>query len=390
MSAELGLFQCDFYIEKTDQDYIKFYVNEISAEATLLMKSISDVVWSSTDGQKLPVVEKKLFVVPRFLLGKAAHQWFQYIEGCTGQFMQWVFDGGEYSSINAHMFRRAYAVVYMYRFENPTLLALSWQLRHKDLGLTCHYFMDPPSRPLEKRADRIWAIPEAERKAIRVFVVFESGLFTFVHGLLSTLVAAAPRHVWQAPSSWLAAWDEYQVCHDAETSEAAGDLSAWIGFFARYNARNGLTYVSLASLSSDQQRLLHDMVRGCELFLTAHEYVHAIAGHHDPRLDAREVEAEADRSGARIAAEVFRENGVNPTYALCGIALVLLAIGQHQQQGPHAHFEARLSVIEDELLPESADQLQARESITAWTDLFSKFVALADHAGEKKRNSGGL
>lgn len=234
------------------------------------------------------------------------------------------------------------------------------------------------------------AVPIATAEGIRVFVVFESGLFTFVHGLLSTPVAAAPPQVWQAPRDWLAGWEDYQVRHSADITEAAGDLAAWIGFFARHNERKGLTFVSLASLGRGQQRLLHDMVRGCELFLTAHEYVHAIAGHHDPQRDAREVEAEADRSGARIAAETFRENGVNPTHALCGIALVLSAIGQHQQHGPHAHFEARLSVIEDEVLPHSADQKQARESITAWTGLLRKFVGLADQAGMEQRNAEGL
>jgi hypothetical protein len=124
------------------------------------------VVWDVEEsGGEVPEKEQKLFALPALSVRGRTRLWFQYTRSFTDAFMDWAFEGESYQPINAHMFRRAYAVVYHYRYENATLLALSWQLRHADLGMTLHYFMDPPSRPLNERADQIWSISAADRSA---------------------------------------------------------------------------------------------------------------------------------------------------------------------------------------------------------------------------------
>lgn len=63
------------------------------------------------------------------------------------------------------MFRRAYAVVFYYRYENAELCALSQQLDHKDLEMTLHYVLDGKNRDIERAASTLWADQGRSRSA---------------------------------------------------------------------------------------------------------------------------------------------------------------------------------------------------------------------------------
>jgi hypothetical protein len=162
---DLGLLSCNFYIEKTDKDYLPFYVNEITGEAINLMIRLSRVAWSSSSHQtSLSERERKLFILPS--LTQDAALWFKYEEKHTRPFLKWAAADSEAGfNINAHSFRRAYAVVFQFRYENATLVSLSQQLRHRDLGMALHYVTESSSRPMNERAEKMWAIPHAARKA---------------------------------------------------------------------------------------------------------------------------------------------------------------------------------------------------------------------------------
>lgn len=168
IDEELGLYQSYFYCEKTISDYRQFYINEISFRALQTAKAISEVAWSEAGrngGQQQTDRMRKLFCMPP--RGREdAPTWYDYsndpgiallCERATGS--------GSDIAPNSHMFRRAYAVVFHYRYENADLYALSQQLAHFDFGMTLHYVLEGPSRVLAHHAAKLWGDGGESKKA---------------------------------------------------------------------------------------------------------------------------------------------------------------------------------------------------------------------------------
>lgn len=164
----LCLYQSYFYCEKTVHDYRHFYINEISFKALKVAKAISDIAWSEVSlngGAQQTGRMRKLFCMPP--RGREDTPiWYDYSTD-PGVELLCRRANGSGSSIapNAHMFRRAYAVVFHYRYENADLYALSQQLAHFDLGMTLHYVLDGPSRVLEHHAAKLWGDGGESKKA---------------------------------------------------------------------------------------------------------------------------------------------------------------------------------------------------------------------------------
>jgi len=164
----LGLYQSYFYCEKTVHDYRQFYINEISFKALKVAKAISDIAWSEVSrnggAQQTDRMRKVFCMPPR---GREdTPTWYDYsMDPGVELLCQRAMGSGSSIAPNAHMFRRAYAVVFHYRYENADLYALSQQLAHFDLGMTLHYVLEGPSRALAHHAAKLWGDGGEAKKA---------------------------------------------------------------------------------------------------------------------------------------------------------------------------------------------------------------------------------
>jgi hypothetical protein len=155
VDAELGVYQVQFYLEKTYRDYMAFYVNNSTARAILLLQRLYDsyaVVDACNDSpnRNLAPEEETLFsyrtINVRSGFG-SDRLWFSIDDAVrTGKFA--VFRGADVpEKFNAHTLRRFYAIFYYYRYENGTLHSLMYQLGHVNLGSVLTYVTDPKGRP---------------------------------------------------------------------------------------------------------------------------------------------------------------------------------------------------------------------------------------------------
>ncbi len=149
----------DIYIEKTVKDWCSFYVNQLVIDAVKLLEEISQVFRPLFTPRKTykddinAARHDKLFVwhyltplgfeyVPISYNFRAASTKFYRRAGVTDLDLDH----------RAHPFRRFFALLYFYRYDNPKLLALQHHLWHLDPGMTVVYISDPPMR---READRI-------------------------------------------------------------------------------------------------------------------------------------------------------------------------------------------------------------------------------------------
>jgi hypothetical protein len=159
VDEEMSLYQSYFYCEKTSQDYVEFFVNEISFKAMKLCKALSDVSWEAVvrnGGANSSDRARKLFCMPP-REGEKSPCWYDYSTDPGVALLCERATGDEKAIVpNAHMFRRAYAVVFHYRYENADLYALSQQLDHLDLNMTLHYVLEGASRIFAHHAAVLW------------------------------------------------------------------------------------------------------------------------------------------------------------------------------------------------------------------------------------------
>jgi hypothetical protein len=153
--ADLKLYECDFYIEKTYKIYVPFYVGQATRNAIEVLERMSDLAReidslrdSSVPGS-VEAKEDKLFHLPR-IVGKrlgGGEQWFDFsasAEGISREFVDRALGADRKLRVHPHMFRRAYALIYHYRYEFATLQALAQQLGHFDLETVHVYVTDRP------------------------------------------------------------------------------------------------------------------------------------------------------------------------------------------------------------------------------------------------------
>jgi hypothetical protein len=166
LDEELGLFRSYFYCEKSTHDYQSFFVNEISYKALNVAKTLSDIAWTVAQrngGQEQEGRARKLFCMPP-RSNEIVPVWYDYSTDPGVKMLLWRATGSMLSVVpNAHMFRRGYAVVFHYRYENSDLYALSQKLDHLTLALTIHYVLEGPSRKLARHAATLWDDGEGRR-----------------------------------------------------------------------------------------------------------------------------------------------------------------------------------------------------------------------------------
>lgn len=199
----LNLHTCSFYIEKTTRSHVQFYVGGLTAQAVKLLESMSNVARElrglSCDLYAKPQDEgwDSLFVLP--MLPSARHP----INLARFKFYETLRETNPTAalckdwlplSLRPHMLRRAYALIFHYRYENATLQALGHQLQHMDLEMTNVYVTDTVGTTVADTGIALYAqISPEERNQISTdrdvlsFVLKEVGdekLMAFVQSVL--------------------------------------------------------------------------------------------------------------------------------------------------------------------------------------------------------------
>jgi hypothetical protein len=182
---ELGVFEADFYIEKTLRSYAPFFVNRCTFDAFTCLVNLerSHMRLVAIFGESTGQIEHSLFWRRRFLLstrGLSPRTWFEFSLNRTKAAAKFSAEAlGETVSphgTSAHIFRRFYALLFMYRFEHSSLLHLRHQLGHLNLESTRIYVTDESVTALEARiptalrrgADQVRSTVDAELKAIEL------------------------------------------------------------------------------------------------------------------------------------------------------------------------------------------------------------------------------
>lgn len=156
VSEELGIYECEFYILKTTQRYVTFYANEATFRAHKVLCDIRFISkrFAGPD-QSLEPREDTLFRAHRAARGglSAKPAWHAFVSRHRHGhgFVETVAPAFAGQRLTAHMFRRFYAVIFFYRYENATLLALSQQLCHLDMERTRQYVVDAASTEKSRR-----------------------------------------------------------------------------------------------------------------------------------------------------------------------------------------------------------------------------------------------
>lgn len=154
MNEELGIYTAEFYIEKTLLDYSVFFINKISFRVIRLLESIQSEFYrvDRAFGRDVTVHDKRdrnLFAYRRLseLEGVGAENcWFSFNDakrGYIARFLNFIFPDGSRFKVSAHMFRRLYGLLFMYRHELPEFQALSYQYQHDLFSSTVTYITDP-------------------------------------------------------------------------------------------------------------------------------------------------------------------------------------------------------------------------------------------------------
>lgn len=155
INRDLKLFTAEFYIEKSLCDYSAFYINEVTFEAISLLKSLAscfgkvDEALGIRTTEAVPPRQRTLFSYRRFSRGRGVSEkrcWYEFEvrpnEGAWG-FLSLALGRPDGFDLAPHMLRRAYALIFVYRYKNSTLQALAQQLVHLDLSMSMTYVTDP-------------------------------------------------------------------------------------------------------------------------------------------------------------------------------------------------------------------------------------------------------
>lgn len=156
IDERLGIFQAQFYIEKTYRSRHTFYIGKTSADAIRLLESLKSTS-GPEDGQL--IAGESLFSsgLRSQHRGIATQPHFAYCldRGRTRSLISFsklvLKEEAGKTNYSSHMFRRFYALLYFHQYENAELRALKQHLRHLDVAMTRVYVTDPFSRPLAEQ-----------------------------------------------------------------------------------------------------------------------------------------------------------------------------------------------------------------------------------------------
>lgn len=181
VSQELDLYEMDFYVEKTYKKRMPFYVNKTTAEAVKLLERIEeafhsiDIAIPADDVNRNSLDERTLFSYRRFSVMKGVgkeRKWYDFTlyshDSDALKFVDLALPLNKGIRLHAHMFRRMYALIFYYQYENADLQALSHQLGHWSLESTLIYITDPSSRTELEVINSVMDITSTEIQKARI------------------------------------------------------------------------------------------------------------------------------------------------------------------------------------------------------------------------------
>jgi hypothetical protein len=139
-----NLYVCEFYLEKFTKDFRDFFVGEATVAAIQVLEQLLQIE-TTLAGGKPKGSRQSLFrlatIRAKFPL---QHRQYSFTPTRSGKrLLSRVFQDDSEISFATHMGRRGYCLLMMYRYSNPSILALSQQLGHRDVGFTITYVTDP-------------------------------------------------------------------------------------------------------------------------------------------------------------------------------------------------------------------------------------------------------
>lgn len=158
-----GLRLIDIYIEKTVKDWCTFYVNNLVFDAINVLEEVSQLFRPLNTERKtyesdiLKARKDKLFVWRIFTTKGFDRPPSTY--HFTSRFKKFLLRAGvdDFRLDNrSHPFRRFFALLYFYRYDNPRLLALQHHLRHFDPGMTVVYISEPQMRADADKINKLY------------------------------------------------------------------------------------------------------------------------------------------------------------------------------------------------------------------------------------------
>jgi hypothetical protein len=133
--------EIDFYVGKTYQEEHPFPATKLMHKAVGILERLSAPVRSVDDNR---ILQFPSFKTPNesneLSLTSYIHEFCEHIEipNLEDDIRSWEF--------SEHQFRRLFALMYFYRYEDSDLSTLSWHLRHTDWEMTVKYVTDPKMR----------------------------------------------------------------------------------------------------------------------------------------------------------------------------------------------------------------------------------------------------
>ena len=177
IDQSLGVYEGTFYVEKTLQDYMEFFVTKATYDAAMLLEALQasydrvDRAFGRPTLDGLPIRERALFSYRRFSKAEGVGNkrlWFEFgtrDDGNAHEFLRTALGRRPTKVPNPHMFRRLYALLLMYLHEIQSLQAVAYQLQHGSLNSTRTYCSDPIMRPEAERISAAFKQREGARRA---------------------------------------------------------------------------------------------------------------------------------------------------------------------------------------------------------------------------------
>ncbi|WP_304351419.1 hypothetical protein [Comamonas testosteroni] len=206
INEELGVYTGVFYIEKTLKSYAPYFVNQATFNAYSAMRKLEEAQLAvealftgeerSVESMSHSMFWSRSFAPTVNRLQSRVWFTFSFNQRSAGRFFtaaalgKGVLQPGS----NAHIFRRFYAIIFLYRFEHGGLLALRYQLAHLNCEMTKQYVTSAMVDAVDARIpialrrppEAVLAMIEDDRQALEEVVqeVGREKLLSVIEGLL--------------------------------------------------------------------------------------------------------------------------------------------------------------------------------------------------------------
>ncbi|MBB1077151.1 hypothetical protein HUU62_22350 [Rhodoferax sp. 4810] len=165
----LSLYWADFYVEKSIRDFVTFFVSDFTVESIQVLENLSRLAreWRNADhlyGESARGVSSLMEFPNLSEVGRLEPFWFEIDSNTDGRSRQFLINSiGEKNTneFGLHVGRRAYALIFHYRYENASLIALAQQFGASSVERVLTYVTDGELRPGGTRASAFGPVTSA-------------------------------------------------------------------------------------------------------------------------------------------------------------------------------------------------------------------------------------